>query len=109
MSHTFLAKTMAVRVALAKCASVDEVKEIRDKAEAMRAYAKQVGYGLEMQNSAAEIKIRAGRRGGELLKVMKDRGERTKSRKQESHDVTLDDLGISKMQSSRWQTIAKIP
>jgi hypothetical protein len=34
---------------------------------AMRAYAKQAGDSSEMQNMCAEIKLRAERRGGELL------------------------------------------
>jgi len=44
--------------------SVDEVKQIRDKAEAMRVYARQAQYTLEMQNMCAEIKLRAERRLG---------------------------------------------
>ena len=50
---------------------IDEVKEVRDKAEALRAYAKQSNESLEMQNQCAEIKIRAERRAGELLKDQK--------------------------------------
>jgi len=53
---------------LALVTRIDEVKEIRDKAEALRAYSKQAGESLEMQNNCAEIKIRAERRAGELLR-----------------------------------------
>ncbi len=53
---------------LALVTRIDEVKEIRDKAEALRAFSKQAGESLEMQNNCAEIKIRAERRAGELLK-----------------------------------------
>ncbi len=52
------------RQALAKAKTVDEVKEIRDKAEALRIYTRQAGEGLEMQNWCAEIKLRAERRAG---------------------------------------------
>ena len=48
---------------------MDEVKDIRDKAEAMRAYAQQAG-NKELQFWAAEIKLRAERRGGTLLAQM---------------------------------------
>ena len=47
---------------LALVTRIDEVKEIRDKAEALRAYSKRAGESLEMQNNCAEIKIRAERR-----------------------------------------------
>jgi len=61
----------------------------------------------------AEIKIRAERRAGEMLKETEkhEGGRPTKNR---SHDVTglqpkLSDIGISKMQSSRWQATAELP
>ena len=51
--------------------AVDEAKDIRDKAEAMRAYAKQArNRGLEVD--AAEIRIKAERRLGELIKAQRE-------------------------------------
>lgn len=52
------------RTMLEKAASVDEVKDIRDRAEALRLYAKQQKDSGTMQQQCAEIKIRAERRGG---------------------------------------------
>ena len=52
---------------LAEARSVDEVRSIRDLAEAARVYAREVQLGLEAQNDAAEIKLRAERRLGELI------------------------------------------
>ena len=99
----------AMRRAIAAAASVDEVKDIRDKAEALRVYAKQAGETLEDQNRLAEIKIRAERRAGEILKEMpKQHGARPSDAG--LHDVTpLSDIGISKVQSHRWQQEAAVP
>ena len=72
-----LAHLMKAKRELALVTRIDEVKEIRDKAEALRVYAKQAGESLEMQNNCAEIKIRAERRAGELLQeIDKNRGGR---------------------------------
>lgn len=97
------------RQALAEASSVDEVKAIRNQAEAVRAYLKQQGAALEMQNQCAEIKLRAERRLGELLAALpKLHGARPADAG--SHDVTpLADLGIGKMQSHRWQAVAAVP
>jgi len=99
-----------IKTSIALCSNVKEAKALRDKAEAVRSYAKAAELGLDIQNNAAEIKIRAERRAGELLVEM----EKHKGAATRSHDVTasppkLDDLGISKMQSSRWQQEARVP
>lgn len=65
---TGLVKFDQARQALMEAKTVDEVKEIRDKAEALRLYLRQQGASLEMQNHCAEIKLRAERRAGDLLK-----------------------------------------
>lgn len=109
----------AAKRALAEANSIDEVKDVRDKAEALRLYMRQAGESLEMQNAVAEIKIRAERKAGELLKDM-DRAKPgdfhgNQHDSGESRDVTkrtaptLDDIGITRMQSSRWQSVADIP
>lgn len=58
------------RSRLAKVASVDEAKSIRDKAAAMEHYARQQKGALDAANKASEIKVRAERRIGELLKAV---------------------------------------
>jgi hypothetical protein len=114
-----LIKYDAARKAIAAAHRVDEVKSIRDKAEAVRVYAKQAGdFGL--QNQAAEIRLFAERRAGRLLLDMAKnpgtKGEgrpRKDGRKRRSSSTTtnppkLSDLGISKDQSSKWQRIAQM-
>lgn len=106
------------RKALEKAKSVDEVKNIRDKAEAMRVYARQAG-DVSMKNAASEICIRAERRLGEMLKEQRESGQMNRGSYgkgnqylKRSHDETapkLSDVGISKSLSSRAQAIASIP
>jgi hypothetical protein len=108
---TALIRYDAARRALAAAHRVDEVKAIRDKAEAVRVYAKQAG-DFELQNQAAEIRIRAERRAGELLGDMQTNGERqAKERgrpKKVSSPTTLPKLGITRDQSSKWQRLARM-
>ena len=111
-SNNQLAHLMKAKRELALVTRIDEVTEIRSKAEALRVYAKQAGESLEMQNNCAEIKIRAERRAGELLKESgRKKGETDK--KIMFHDGTLSptlkNLGIERKQSMRWQIIANIP
>jgi hypothetical protein len=90
---------------LDQCQSLDEVKDLRDKAEAIRLYRRKIGDSQRAQNAAAEVKIRAERRLGELLAEMpKHNGD------PRLHDATrLSDLGIEKTLSHRCQAIAAVP
>lgn len=112
---TSLIKYDAARHALQQAVEIDEVKDIRDKAQAMAAYAKQAN-DTKLIEWATEIKVRAERKAGQMLAEMdKNRGAMGSGSNQHevrSLDVTapkLDDLGISKNQSSRWQKLAAIP
>ena len=56
----------AVRM-LAEAGTLEEVKHVHDIAQAAAEYARAARLGLEAQNSAAEIKLRAERKAGEML------------------------------------------
>ena len=57
--------------AVAEAKTVDEAKDLRDKAEAMRAYARQAK-NRQLEVDTAEIRMRAERRLGEIIKAQKD-------------------------------------
>lgn len=104
---TTLARISEAMKALSAAKTLDDVLQIRDQAEALRVYVKAASESLDAANAAAEIKLRAERKAGEMLAVMeKNKGSAVPTR---SHDVTtLDDLGIDKMQASRWQREASV-
>lgn len=107
-----LVKYEAARQALAEAHRIDEVKDIRDKAEAMAAYARQAN-DTAMVEWATEIKVRAERRCGELLKDTERntgaRGIGTSAVESCDRTPTLAQMGITKDQSSRYQKLADMP
>jgi phage N-6-adenine-methyltransferase len=108
---TSLVNYEAARRALALAKSVDEVKEIHDRAEALRAYARQAK-NKELEIDAAEIRIRAERRLGQLLRqTEKAKGRLLRGRQQRPREAvaTLAEVGVSKDLSSRAQKLADVP
>lgn len=110
-----LLKYDAARHALSEARRVDEAKDIRDKAVALAAYARQA-QDRDMIAWATEIKLRAERRTGELLRETAATGQRrvaANGRPAKASSVNeafrkLKDLGISEDQSSDWQKLAAI-
>lgn len=113
----------AARTALAKAVRFDEVKHIHDVATATIVYAR-LAQDEAMLLDAQEIKERAARKAGGKLIAMKESGERrpqgnTKDSytggpnrvigKSKSDMTTLADLGITPVQSSEWQKLARQP
>jgi hypothetical protein len=107
-----LVRYEAARTALAEAHRVDEVKDIRDKAEAMAAYARQAK-DSELIQYATEIKVRAERRCGELLSVTeKNTGARgigtSAVERSDCTPPTLADMGLTRDESSRYQSLASM-
>ena len=92
------------RKKIERASSIQELKVYRDQAEAVRQYAKQRDVSLQLMNEAGEVKLRAERKLGKLLEGTIRRGGNAKSQR-----VTLDELGVSKMESSRWKAESRVP
>lgn len=118
-----LVKLSNATQALAEAKNLDEVKHIRDLATAAQAYARAAHLGLEAQNHAAEIKLRAERKAGEMLaQLATDQGGVGRRGK---HDIigslsnagqtssefalVLDETNTSRQDANRWQQIARLP
>lgn len=101
---------------LAKAETLPEILKIRSMATAAEHYFKAASRSREIANDAVEIRLRAERKAGELLRLMAERGERARAadnlrHSSKSRDVssTLSDLAITHMQSARWQAIESVP
>src|SRR5437879_1343386 len=110
-----LAKIDRARADLAEARTLDEVKVIRDKAEAMRTYTKAAKLGREAQNHAAEIALLAARKAGEILaQLERKQGARTdqlpdKVSGSSEYRQALKDTGTHEKTAQRWQKLADVP
>jgi N6-adenosine-specific RNA methylase IME4 len=104
---------------LAEAAAVDEVLDMRSKADALRIYARQAK-NRDMEINAAQIRVRAERRLGEMLIQQRDSvglatgaagiGKAASAVPEEysTQPMTLAEAGIDRKLSSRAQRIAEI-
>jgi len=101
--------------AIAEARSIDEVRDWSDKAAAIREYARRAR-NRSLEIDAAEIRVRAERRRGELLAEMRATGRLTEGRPKKlsladdsfAEAVTLDQLDTTRDESSRAQKLASI-
>jgi N6-adenosine-specific RNA methylase IME4 len=104
---------------LAEAAAVDEVLDMRSKADALRIYARQAK-NRDMEINAAQIRVRAERRLGEMLIQQRESvglatgaagiGKAASAVPEEysTQPMTLAEVGIDRKLSSRAQRIAEI-
>ncbi len=108
-----LARYEAACRAVAACVRFDEAKEIRNKAEAIRVYAKQIN-NPQLESDAWAIRKRAERRCGELSADLdKAQGARTDkllaTTGKKSKAKALADAGISTSSAHRYEKLARVP
>ena len=108
--------------AIAECSRVDEAKDIRDKALALEAYYRQAR-NLDAEREAANVRLRAERRVGELLKDLAradltETGKAARDRQLGLSDdrttpspyaTALAEQGMSRQAAHRFQSLASIP
>jgi hypothetical protein len=113
---TFLTKYEAAKHALAEARSVDEVKDVRDKSIALKLYARQAK-DKKLEADAHEIRVRAERRLGEMIKEQKktvglNKGGKSAHRNRVSGKPgkpTLGSQGIDKNLADRSRKAAAMP
>jgi hypothetical protein len=134
---TSLVRYDAMCNAIAECERVDEVKQIRDKARALEIYAQQLK-NTDAERKAANVRLRAERRYGELLSELKraesgaarnpfGRGGKKANHEPMLHDVTqvnsapeheperseyadaLARTDVNRVQARRYQQLAAVP
>lgn len=99
------------RVMEAASVAEDAGRRAAKLAEAQRIAADVVEAANQAANDAAAVRLEAQAKAGELLREMRDSGQRANRgrRDQMSQAATFDDLGVSRSDSSRWQQVAAVP
>lgn len=117
-----LANYDAARRALAQAKSIDEVKQIRNEAEALKTYAR-LAKDRSLEADAAQIRVQAERRIGQMMAEQKEtlglakgaaergvgrRGKRGSPADPRSQKITLAEAGIDKHLADRARRLAKL-
>lgn len=106
---TSLASISAAKNALVSASNLEDVLTIRDKAKAIQELVKARNASLETQNAAAEIRLRAERKAGEMLeKIIKVGSRPKKGITMTPFSKQIDSMGVTKNQAVRWQLTSKV-
>ena len=97
---------LRMKESLSRIDTVDQAMEVAGKAKAFQAYAKTAGQSLEMLNDIAETKLRAEREAGKILIAMEKKSNQHGAKNAKL--PALSELGVTRMQSSRLQAVARV-
>jgi N6-adenosine-specific RNA methylase IME4 len=112
MLHEATVYLERVRQTLLEADRFADILHARSLGELYRQYARQRRYGIDIQNTGAEIKLRAERRAGALLRLLpKNSGQlfRGDTMIPRENIPTYDELDLDKQQASRWQRASALP
>jgi hypothetical protein len=109
---TALVRYDAMCSAIAAAYTVDEVKDIRDRAAALEHYSRQA-HNVEAERQCCEIRLRAERKGGTLSAQL----EKAQGRRSDistcggagTKSEALKKAGISRKQAAQWEQLAAVP
>jgi len=119
--ETALTALTGAERALAEATTFSDFKQVRDMGEAAKAWAKARGMGIESENKAAEVIIRAERGMGQTLIEMREKGTLAKpgaspaqwTSRDATSVKTLEELGLGSGTDrnlvAKWQLLARIP
>ena len=112
---TALIKIEQARRALEQARTIEDHLNVADAASMIEGAMKRRGVGVETMNEAASIKLQAERMVGRMLTEAAEQGKRSKGGRPPKTGNggqlvldTLDDLGIKKNDSSKWQKMARL-
>jgi N6-adenosine-specific RNA methylase IME4 len=100
---------------LAKAQNVDEVKELRNQADAVKVYAKKAKLGQKLIIEASTIKVLAERKLGQILQALPLANAAPGNQytgpvqASEGKPILLREIGISKAESYRTKQLASLP
>ena len=100
----FRAALARAQVAIAETEDIGAARDLLAQADALRAAVRSVGESQEMQNAAAELKLRAARRVGEFLLTMREEA-RSGPGPQERYAVPE---GLTKDMAARFRKLARV-
>lgn len=101
-----LAELTRAEQALARAEDIVEVLQVRDKARAIESLVHAIEAGYELEQKATIFRLKAERKAGAWLADHLRAGNPQLSN--DGRGVKLEDVGISRWQSQRWQSYASL-
>jgi hypothetical protein len=112
---TAISKIQQAHRALELATTIEDFVDVADMAATLKGLMKRRGMGCETMNVAASIKLQAERTVGKMIGERQDEGTLASQGRPKKGPAgerlieTLDELGIAKKDSHKWQQMARLP